>query len=78
MLDQPHNAAMLYELGVAPQPIRFTALMEAQGLQKLTAAVRIVATDRKMRNRAKDISFEIRESDGVADSCKIIETMLTT
>lgn len=60
--DQPFWGRVVHELGVGPAPIPGKQLT----VERLTAAIREVATDDAMRRRAADLGARIRAEDGVS------------
>ncbi len=66
--DQPFWGQRVYELGVGPRPIPQKQLC----VENLAVAMRQIATDAKMREKAHALGEQLRREDGVARAVNII------
>ena len=66
--DQPFWAQQVYKLGVAPKPIKRSALNE----KRLSYALRIAVNDKALRKKARELGVLIRGEDGIATAIDII------
>ena len=70
--DQPFWAQQAYKLGVAPKPIKRSALNE----KHLSDALRIAVHDKGLRKKARELGHLIRGEDGIAAAIDIIHQRL--
>ena len=70
--DQPFWAQQAYKLGVAPKPIKRSALNE----KRLSDALRIAVHDKGLRKKARELGHLIRGEDGIAAAIDIIHQRL--
>jgi sterol 3beta-glucosyltransferase len=70
--DQPFWGARVAALGVGPKPMRWTELT----VETLAAALRRIATDQAMRERAQDLGRRMNAEDGVGTAVGLIEQYL--
>jgi UDP:flavonoid glycosyltransferase YjiC (YdhE family) len=70
--DQPFWAQQVYKLGVAPKPIRRSALNE----KRLSYALRIAVNDKVLRKKARELGHFIRGENGIATAIDIIHEHL--
>ena len=70
--DQPFWAQQVYKLGVAPKPIKRSALNE----KCLSYALRIAVNDKGVRKKAQELGHLICREDGIATAIDIIHQRL--
>ena len=70
--DQPFWAQQDYKLGVAPKPIKRSALNE----KRLSYALQIAVNDKGVRKKARELGVLIRGEDGIATAIDIIHQHL--
>jgi len=70
--DQPFWAQQVYKLGVAPKPIKKSALNE----KCLSYALQIAINDKTLRKKARELAHLIRGEDGIATAIDIIHQYL--
>ncbi len=70
--DQPFWAQQVHKLGVAPKPIKRSALNE----KRLSYALRIAVNDKGLRKKARELGHFIRGEDGIATAIDIIHQHL--
>jgi len=70
--DQPFWAQQVYKLGVAPKPIKRSALNE----KRLSDALRIAVNDKGLRKKARELGHLICREDGIATAIEIIHQHL--
>lgn len=70
--DQPFWAQQVHKLGVAPKPIKRSALNE----KRLSYALQIALNDKALRKKARELGHFIREEDGMATAIDIIRQHL--
>ena len=70
--DQPFWAQQVYKLGVAPKPIKRSALNE----KCLSYALRIAVNDKALRKKARELGNFILGENGIATAIDIIHQRL--
>ena len=70
--DQPFWAQQVYKLGVAPKPIKRSALNG----KRLSYTLRIAVNDKALRKKARELGHFIRGEDGIATAINIIHQHL--
>ncbi|KAL3760062.1 hypothetical protein ACHAWU_006610 [Discostella pseudostelligera] len=77
MLDQPHNAAMVKRLGVAPTAIPFASITAKKVIKGLELILNDDKGGKEIRARAKEVGQRIaKESDSsLGQACDIIESI---
>jgi UDP:flavonoid glycosyltransferase YjiC (YdhE family) len=80
MLDQPHNAALVKRLGVAPTTIPFASITAKKMIKGLQMILQDAHGETKVQSRAKEVGRRIaQESDtSLERACNIIETIPLT
>ena len=70
--DQPFWAQQVHKLGVAPKPIKRSALNE----KCLSYALRIAVKDKELRKKARELGHLICREDGISTAIDIIHQHL--
>lgn len=74
LVDQPYWGHRVAELGAGPHPLPVTEWT----LERLTMAIRDVATNPLYRARAADIAARMSRENGAAEAAKIIRSVIGT
>jgi sterol 3beta-glucosyltransferase len=76
MLDQPHNAALLQRLGVAPTIVPFASITAA----KVIVGLKAMLNNDTVQARAKEVGLQISQEshDSLKRACDLIEATLPT
>jgi len=70
-LDQPHNAHLLTNLGVASPAIKFQTITDV----KVAQAIEMVINSKEIQAKAKEVAQELK-TDGVQQAIKILENVM--